>query len=89
MVAALVAVPVPVLLLMEAGTRLLEPSVALGFVLMALTYVVVVAGLAPVVAPLYDGHRLRRLTRVLASIAGTGASFLIGGLLVGIVSDGV
>ena len=89
LVAAVVAMIVPALLLIDAAARLLEPGVALGFALLALTYVLVVAALAPVVAPLYDGHRLRRLTKVLASLAGTGASFVIGGLLVGIVSDGV
>jgi hypothetical protein len=52
---ATVALPVPVLLLVDQATRLLELRVAAGFVLMALTYAAVVVRLGAVVRPMPAG----------------------------------
>ncbi len=66
--AALAAVPVPVLIVAAETDRLGELDLLVGYALMAATYAAIVWALRPVVAPAGDGRRLHALTRVFAAV---------------------
>lgn len=88
LVLAVLALVVPLRLIGEEADRLREPAVVLGTVLFLGTYAVIVEWLGPVAAPLGDGHRLRRGTRIAAGVVGVIGLGLVGLMLVGISTSG-
>jgi hypothetical protein len=67
--AALVAIPVPIIIGADLVDNGITPSVLLGVVLMVATYAVVVRSSYSIVAPIADGWRLPRIVRVFTVIA--------------------
>jgi hypothetical protein len=67
--AALVAIPVPIVIGADLVDGGITPGVLLGMVLMAITYAVVVRSSYAIVAPIADGWRLSRIVRAVAMIA--------------------
>jgi hypothetical protein len=69
LVAALVAIPVPIIIAADLVDNGITPGVLVGVVLMVATYTVIVRSSYAIVAPIGDGWRLPRIARVLTSVA--------------------
>jgi hypothetical protein len=69
LVAALVAVPVPIIIAADLVDNGITPGVLLGVVLMVVTYAIVVRSSFAIAAPIADGWRLPRIVRVLTVVA--------------------
>jgi hypothetical protein len=82
--AALVAIPIPIIIGLDLVDRGLTPGVLLGMVLMIATYAVVVRSSHAIAAPIADGWRLPRIVRVVIAVALVIAVLLIVVLAVGL-----
>lgn len=69
LVAALAAIPVPIVIAADLVDNGITPGVLVGVVLMVATYTLIVRSSYAIVAPIGDGWRLPRLARVLALVA--------------------
>ena len=67
--AALVAIPVPIIIGADLVDNGITPGVLLGVFLMVATYAVIVRSSYAIVAPIADGWRLPRIVRVFTVIA--------------------
>lgn len=82
--AALVAIPVPIIIAADLVDNGITPGVLLGVVLMVVTYAVVVRSSYAITAPIADGWRTPRTLRVLTVVAGAIALLFVAFSAVGL-----
>jgi hypothetical protein len=86
LIAAGLAVPVPLWLVADTMSAGVSLGRIVGIVLMVGTYVIVVWALGAVVAPIPDGWRQPRLLRVAVALLGGVAVLAAGSLVVGVLT---
>jgi hypothetical protein len=83
---AVIAMPSPLMLLVDAVRDGPHPRTVLGLVLVAATYSLIVASMRSIVAPLDDGWRMPRAARVVLVVAGVLGLLMIAMFTVGIAT---